>query len=92
MHEKDKLQTVFGNMGRIGKDERKELFMSTLSVTAFKVIASAIATSIIGTELIKLTLEQRGYFAVGGEWIALIFFFIGFYKLMSLNKRKPFTK
>ena len=86
MYENSKMQPMSKNMGRVAKRERKELFMSKVSDAAFKVVASATTTAIIGIELVKYTLEQRGYFAIGGEWMAMAFIFYGIYSLLSVKK------
>lgn len=86
MNESHKMQSMSREMGRIPKSERRKLFVSVLSDKAIKVIVSAIPTTFIGTKLVEYTLEQRGYFAVGGEWILMIMIFAAVYSILTLKK------
>ena len=86
MYEKESVQSMLQEMGRVGDGERRRLFVSKVQGAAFKIITSAVATAIIGIELIKYTLDKRGYFAVGGEWIMMIMVFIATYTFLGKKK------
>lgn len=43
--------------------------------TAGKIITAAAISGVMGIQLIKHTMAQRGYFAIGGEWIVTIMIF-----------------
>ena len=86
MYEKSKMQTMSRTMGRIENGKRRKICMSSLQNTVIKVITAAIASGIIGAQLIELTTEKRGYFAIGGEWIAIIMFYVMVYAILDKKK------
>ena len=89
MHETSKMQAMSREMGRIENGKRRKICMSSLQNTVIKVITAAIASGIIGAQLIELTTEQRGYFAIGGEWIAIIMFYVMVYSILGNKKSQP---
>jgi hypothetical protein len=86
MHERDKVQTVQQSLGRIARRQRKELFMSEVSDAIIKFLWAAIPTFIIGNEAIKHTMSERGYFAIGGEWILIVAVFMITCKILDIKK------
>lgn len=92
MYEKSKMRTMQLEMGRFDNGKRRRLCMSVLQKEAFKVIWATIATAIIGAELIKYTMDKRGYFAVGGEWIMMILVFYATYRFLGKKKKAAHKK
>ena len=92
MHERDKVQTMCESMGSVSNGKRKKLSMSKVSDKIVKFLWSAIATTVLGATLIQEITQQRGYFAIGGEWVIILFFFYGFYRWMAHEKKAAHRK
>lgn len=57
--------------------------------TAGKIITAAAISGVMGIQLVKHTMAQRGYFAIGGEWIMTIMIFAMMLVAMEhWNRRK----
>lgn len=51
---------------------RREYIIAWVIVYAFEAIMAAAAAALTAVVLIPITLQERGCFAVGGEWIAIL--------------------
>ena len=60
--------------------------MSEVSDAIIKFLWASIPTFIIGNEAIKHTMSERGYFAIGGEWILIVAIFYASCKILDIKK------
>lgn len=52
--------------------EQREVFIAWTIIYALEAIISAGPAAVIGVVLIEIALKERGCWAVGGEWIAIL--------------------
>lgn len=58
-----------------------------------KLLLSGVATYLVGMWAIESACEERGYFAIGGEYVLmLLVFIVSFYVVGYLVERRPECK
>ncbi len=64
-------------------EREKNKFLLLIVVAMIKAFISVILAALVGIQVMPYVLKERGYFAIGGEWILVILSFFVTYRSLT---------